>query len=750
MTFASALSESNGFDIKSATLRGLGVSRKLGINYELPTWCELFIYIGAMNKFSQIAYLTAVWLLALTASAVAEEINSRKLPSVSPQFGIQYTTQGAGFESLGSLDALVPVFQTPGNNATFIQGRLFVDNDSQIAGSVLLGHRTYDQKNDHIVGTYIGYDARETGESYFKQLGLGFESLGQWDFRANAYLPLGDVRQQVGSTMNTGAVFSGNNVFAQQKRLLELGLHGFDAEVGTKLARLGSGDLRGYAGAYYFSAGDKEALGWKARLEAKPTNFLAVNLSLQNDALFDTRAILSVGVNFPGSGARKGIKQTGNLARMGNFVDRRTTIAVVEGVESSVSSTPLTNPATGQPWNIVHVTSVGNSNGTFESPYGFDKFSQALADASAKPGSLVYVRADNNTNTLPGFTLPGGISIASSLGLKEINTREIGSVKLPSGGSDISPIIAGDVTLTSNASFNGFTVNGSVLGENISDVNITNNTIQNGEGINLSNATGKVNIANNTIRDNQSNGIAISNDSGSAEIAIADNKITNNLNGAVIDLMGSATASAQITNNMITGVGFGVDVKLVDDSQLTNLGISNNQITGSLEDLSQGIQVSGNDNAKITADITGNTISNTSLAGIGVELKQNSQGKVNIANNNISNIEGNELSDGIDVKLLDFATTTGISISNNTIANTTGRGVSVGNFADNTETNVVISKNNIDTTDAEGVGVQLVNGTTTVIDNLINNAFGEGIFLEGLTGSENVSGNTVTNTRITE
>ncbi|MBE9215293.1 right-handed parallel beta-helix repeat-containing protein [Plectonema cf. radiosum LEGE 06105] len=642
-----------------------------------------------MNNFSKITYLTAVWLLALSASAVAEETNSEKLPSVSPQFGIQYTTEGSGFESLGSLDAFVPVFQTNGKNVTFVQGRLFLDNDSEMGGHVLFGHRIYNPEKDQVVGTYIAYDGRDTEENYFKQLGFGFESLSKVDFRANAYLPLGDSRQQVGNSINTGtAVFSGNSVFAQQLRSFELGLHGIDAEVGTKLARLGSGDLRAYAGGYYFSAGGKEAFGWKTRLEARPTNFVGVNLSLQHDALFDTKAVVSVGVNFPGSGAKRGTKQNQNWARMGSFVERRTTIAVTNDTQLGLSAA-LTNPATGNAWNIIYVADTGNSNGTVESPYGFDKFSQALEDAKGKPGSLIYVRSNINENTLPAFEIPNLTEVASSLTRRTIDTRELGIVGLPFADLDVfSTTIQGDFTLKSNTILNGFTVNGTVLGQNISDVDIINNTIQDGEGINLTNATGKVNITNNTILNSQANAIIISNDSGNAEVAIQDNQINNS---------------------------FG------------------------------GVQVRAFDDAKVNSNITGNTIQDTSLAGIGVEFNQNSQGNVNIADNTISNVVLDELSDGIYVELFDNASADNISINNNTVSDTTGRGISIANFAENIGINLAITGNTVNRSDAEGIGVEGINGTTGVSNNTVKDTLSEGISLQQINGTATISNNTVEN-----
>lgn len=882
-----------------------------------------------MNKFSKVAYLTAVWLLALTASAMAEETKSEQVATVSPRFGIQYTTEGAGFESLGSVDLLIPLFQNPGNNVTFVQGRLFLDSDSKMGGHGLVGHRVYDQKNDRIVGVYVGYDARDTGENYFKQLGIGFETLGKWDFRTNAYIPLGDSRQQVGSAI---PVFTGNSVFAQ--RVLELGLHGVDAEIGTKIANLGSGDVRGYAGAYYFSAAGKEAFGWKARVEARPTSFVGVNLSLQNDALFDTRAVLSVGVSFPGSGTTKGKQQGENWSRMGNFLERRTAIATT----TKVSRTALINPETNQPWNIIYVADNGNSNGTKESPYGFGDFQKAVGDAQRNPGSLIYIRSNSPDSTLPRFTIPTDTEVASTIGRIGIETtdRELSVVPLPFVGQGVQPTIAGGVTLGNNTSLVGFTINGRVRGENVSNVNIINNQIQKAEGIDLFNATGEVNILGNTLNGAGSNSIIINNDSGTADIAIAgnslenstagiqisasgsaevnagilgnavnnalqvgigvefndaskgsvlilgntvsnvqldelsdgiyvgayntaalssvdilfntatntsgrgisvgsypdsnhnsintdvsiignsvdqagvegivvegisgttniignevtkgadvgvsvsntngnvsivnnlisdnqgsainiakesgdaniiaiaDNLLKNNLNGVELDLTGNATAKkVLISGNEITGKGFAVNVNVANNSLLDDLKIQENTITGSLEDISQGIQVGTFNSAQVNTEISNNQIENVTLAGIGVELNQNSKGSVNIANNTISNVQADELSDGIYVDLLENAKTSDINISDNTITKTTGRGVSVGNYTGNSGITLAITGNTVEQTDIEGIAIEGVNGTTNINNNTVKNTSGDGVSLVNTTGSVNLNSNTI-------
>ncbi|RUS95588.1 hypothetical protein DSM106972_089440 [Dulcicalothrix desertica PCC 7102] len=699
-----------------------------------------------MNRFTQLAYLSLLWIVALGASASAQEA-----PTVSPNFEVRYNSEGAGVESNGSVEGFIPLFQTPGQNATFLQGRLFLDDDSQMGGNVLLGYRVYDKKDDRVTGAYVSFDARDTSRSYFKQLGIGFETLGKWDLRINGYLPLGETRNQIGQFYFGDPFFKQNNIVIQQANLFEAALHGIDAEVGTRLTKIGSGDLRGYAGIYYLGNDNKEAFGWKARVEARPTKFLSLGASLQNDSLFDTRAVFSVGLSFPGSGATRGTdNKPSNFARMGEFVQRQAAIPVV-GV-NTVSSVPLTNPATNKAWSFVHVAP-GNSNGTAESPYGYDKIQQAVNDAAAKTDSIVYIRGDEKA-IIPGFTLLSGVQLLTNTPERFINTVEIGNIKLPFSGSRIVPKIGGIVTLSSNTIFSGFDINAAngagVRGTNISNVTITDNRIQGtqGEAILLSQVTGNVDIINNTIGKSTGSALLLTNNSGNANIKVTGNNITDNLNSIGINLGGTATGTAEIAKNTISNFGIGVDVSLNDSANLSKLNITDNSITAPNSNNSlEGIKFRAFDKATATANITGNAISNTTNDGIGVQLNQNTKTQVNITNNKIENVKGSDsytlggaaFADGIDVQLFDSANA-GVSITGNTVNNTTGRGISASNIGDVANLKLDITGNIVSNTEYEGIGIDSFNGSITINKNTVSNGKSDGLYLGNIIGNAEISG----------
>ncbi|MFH7026861.1 MAG: hypothetical protein ACHBN1_15975 [Heteroscytonema crispum UTEX LB 1556] len=83
----------------------------------------------------------------------------------SPRFGGSFTTQGAGYEEpYFSIEGFVPIIQNPGNSLTFLEGRLLWLTDSTMGGNLVLGQRA-GKSGDEILGGYIAYDIRDTGNS---------------------------------------------------------------------------------------------------------------------------------------------------------------------------------------------------------------------------------------------------------------------------------------------------------------------------------------------------------------------------------------------------------------------------------------------------------------------------------------------------------------------------------------------------------------------------------------------------------
>ena len=134
-------------------------------------------------------------------------------------FNLNYN-EGAGFTGFSSFGGFLPVFQTPGQNVTFIDGRVSVDNTGDFGGGLQAGYRAL--LNDSTIwGAYAGLDARSTGDRTFTQVGIGAELLEEnWDLTFNANLPLGNARQVVDTeTQVVNPQFVGNQLAFDEQQI---------------------------------------------------------------------------------------------------------------------------------------------------------------------------------------------------------------------------------------------------------------------------------------------------------------------------------------------------------------------------------------------------------------------------------------------------------------------------------------------------------------------------------------------------
>ena len=570
--------------------------------------------------------------------------------------------------------------------------------DTLASGNITLGHRLYSTRDNRVIGGYIAYEARNTGNNKFNQVGAGFESLGEsWDARANLYIPVNDTRQVTNESISETSsplsvpqfqenfLVQTRNVQRQVNRRLEVAMKGIDIEAGVKLANIGTtGDVRGYAGLYYYNASNNdESFGGRARLEVNPNDALKLGVLLSNDSTFGTNLVFSVGASLPGT-RPVGLKKNSVLARFGESIVRNDNIIIKEQQEASITSlqetTFLTNPATGEPWEFQHVSlGTGTGNGTFENPTGI---AQALNIAQAN--DIVYVQAGTNPG-IPGFTIPNNVQVLSSGVAQQINTVEAGTIQLPFSGTGALPTVTGTVTMGNNTTLSGFAIssgaNPGISASNIGNFAIRNNTITSptAQGILFQNVTGEVGITNNTLQNSGISGLAISNNQGKLDLNLTGNTIRNNgaasINGSGVDieLSNTATGTFNFTNNIIAnntstnGIANGVNVQL--DGANSTFNFSRNTITNNG---GEGINIALEANANGTFNLTDNNLARNALSGLSVLLSNSSQGNFQIANNTITN---NQIH-GVDFSLAD--STSGVfNISSNTITDNQETGVNI-------------------------------------------------------------------------
>jgi hypothetical protein len=705
-----------------------------------------------MKKSAQAVCVGLLLSKALTFPVVAQttdtETGTPRLSSPSqaenlkvlPRIGAGFTTTGAGYqEPYFSLEGFAPIQQTPGSDLTFLEGRLLFLTDSTIGTNLILGKRFYSPSRNRILGGYISYDVRDTNNNLFHQIGAGFERLGDdWDLRVNAYLPVGNTREQTSESLSN-PFFQRNFLVLNRTRQFEAAMGGFDVEAGGRMLRLGDGDLRGYAGVYYLAAeGSDSGFGVRGRLEARPTDTMRLGLSVQHDPIFDTRVVFSLGVNFPGTRPR-GVSKSSVLARLGESVTRTSTITVDEQTKNDTVT--ATNPETGQPWRFRHVNpGRGMGEGTFENPTG------TVQDALnvAQPDDIVYVQAGTNPG-IPAFEIPDGVAVLSVAPPQTIDTVEFSRLRLPLSGSGEYPEVRGTVTMGNDTTLSGFAitdVTGSAIqGTSIRNVTIGDNRITNPseQGINLINVAGTSAIANNTITNSGSEGIFVQASGATQQDLTATNNTISGSGKAGIFVQGAENARAKLTanGNQVSGsTGQGIFAQASGTTQ-QELNISNSSVTntsrGSDGTGGQGVFVQVAENAQQQFTANNNTVSDSAGQGIFVQASGTSQQGVTAKDNTVSNSAGQGI----------FAQASGttrqqLSIDNNTVNSTNrgsdgtgGQGIFV-QAAENTQQQLTANNNTVSNSAGQGIFVQASGGTQnfTAKGNTVTNSTGQGVFVQ--------------------
>lgn len=634
---------------------------------------------------------------------------------ISPRAAVGYSTSGGGYDGFGSFQGFIPLRQTAGKDLLYLVGQLLLDHDANLGGNLLVGYRLYNSGANRIFGGYLAYDNRDTGNNVFSQIGLGLETLGNtWDARINAYVPVGSTRQTVSDRLfDTGfqvssTRFQNNFLLAsgtrQQTRIrdVEAAMAGFDAEAGGRILRFGeSGDLRGYAGLYYISAGDS-SVGVRGRLEVRPIDNLLVGLAVQHDGIFGTNVVASVALSFPNTRPR-GATPNSVLARLGEYpartnaivIDRQREVEITAGV---VTDQALTNPLTGQPYLFQHVV-LGRSggDGTFENPFGLI---QPALDVS-QPGAIVYVQAGTNPG-VPGFTVPDRVQVLSSSQSQSINASLAGQLftqALPlSDSNSVRPLVTGTVRLGSDTVLAGFeitsTTGAGVTFNDVNQVEIRDNLIRNtaDAGI-LGNRVTLATLVRNQIISAQNQGIFVQN-AGTA--TVTDNQIANTI-------AGTTTVANPITGDITIG-----SITIPNPGSIIPLPSGQGIVIGTVTN---------------NATISRNTVTGTATQGI---VLLNATGSATVTENSVANTTG-----------ADF-TATVPTIGAVTV--TTGQGIVVAGVNGNLE----VSRNTIANVRGQGLAVAgVTNGTTTVTTNTIRNAVDQGVVIAGTSGTTTIANNQI-------
>ncbi|MEQ9666793.1 right-handed parallel beta-helix repeat-containing protein [Coleofasciculus sp. G2-EDA-02] len=692
--------------------------------------------------------LISVFLLSISSPPILAqtEVSETATPlKFTPRLGIGHTSSGGGFDGFTRLEGFVPLLQSPGENLTFLEGRLFLDNDdANFGGNLTLGYRTYNANLHRIWGGYMSYDNRHTGHNTFNQLGLGIESLGDvWDFRVNGYLPIGDRRQGIGDVGVRDSFFRRNFLILEQGQDKEAAMGGFDAEVGAKVAQIGTdGDLRGYGGLYWYDAqGSSEIWGWRVRLEARPSDNFNLGLSLQNDDLFGTNLVFTVGAIFPGR-RPQGLRDEDDqfVARLAESVQR--TNAIVIDHQDDFQDVPATNPETDEPYVFQHV-SLGEmgGDGTFENPFG--TVENGLAQTMSDGNDIVYVQPGTNPG-IPPFTIPDRVQVLSTGPIQQLDTVEAGMVQLPLSGAGVLPTItpgaAASVIVGNQTTLSGFFIPNAgtfgIEGIGIDTVTIRENAIANSTqyGIVLFETTGNVTVTDNSIDRTggfENSGFFILNTAGSVDLNLVRNQIVNTTgDGMSIVLFNPEDSTVTLSENILAGNQFsGIGFRLANAVNV-NFNINDNTIQNN-DSAGLVAEIFSNSNSSVI--IIDNEIYDNQFDGISMALIDNSEGIVTITNNEI---RGNQIN-GIIMGLFEDSQET-VTIVDNTLSENQFNGINVF-LRDNSQGTVNIKNNTLLNNQLDGIIIRFRDdsrGMATVAENTVARNQRRGITVESTTTAE--------------
>ncbi|MEM8611148.1 MAG: right-handed parallel beta-helix repeat-containing protein [Cyanobacteria bacterium P01_H01_bin.105] len=724
---------------------------------------------GSVDEIAQTQTDQAQTAQSSTPETIPTETGAATL-RLQPFFNLNYN-EGAGFTGFSSVGGFLPLFQIPGKNVTFIDGRVSVDNTGDFGGGLQAGYRAL--LNDSTIwGAYAGLDARSTGDHTFTQVGIGTELLGDnWDLTFNANLPLDNARQVVDTeTQVVNPQFVGNQLAFDEQQIdqVQAAVTTVSLDGGLELFDFGErSSLWGRGGVYYLGGeASQTSLGIRASLDYRVQNNLRIGLGIQNDGVFGTNAVFSVSALLGAPARRPSDTEENSQARLwaraAEPIARTNTVLVEERTDVSIleASIVAINPDTNQAFVFHHVdptTGVAAAIGTFEAP--LDTIANATNIATANADNIIYVQAGDAGGA---FTLPDGVEVRS-VGPTQLLNTQFGEVILPGSGSGNLPTVSGTATIGNNTLVSGLAIDpagADGIVANGEGIAIEDNTITNANiGINLPDIDGTVAVVRNQISNTIDDGIFFGdiNETDNATVTVANNTL-NTIGAAGIEfdlILEDATANITVANNQITDAQ--LDSIFFDDIEgnaVATITVSDNVIDAENVDPliagGDGIEVDNiENNANATITIANNQISNVAFEGIEFgDIENDAIATITVENNQITSNET-----GIEFDSIENRANATITVTGNTIDVANEEGILFDDIENDTVSNITIAENNILGAATEGIEFDVIednaNATITVTNNQISDVGEEGIFFndiqENTTATITVTGNSITN-----
>ncbi|MBN8197035.1 inverse autotransporter beta domain-containing protein [Thalassospira povalilytica] len=314
--------------------------------------------------------------------------------------------------NLGETDLFIPLWQDD-DTLTFTSIRARMDDNNSHEGNFGLGIRQMLDTGWNI-GGYGYFDRRHSPYgNKFNQLTFGAEALSlDWDFRANAYLPVGTT-QYMEDSLSTVDV-SGTTLMYRQGE--ERALRGFDGEIGWRVPLFeddAGQQLRAYAGGYRFTENNVDTVqGPRGRLDLTfdEVPFLwegsrfSLGAEIQHDSPRGTQGFASFRLRIPlqGFGGAPKPRLTAMGRRMTDPIIRDIDVISQAGQFSEASE--ITQTADGETITLL------NSNSTSAAD-----FATAIANAGTNSTVILsgaYTSINSMTTVQDGQTIIGGGALA--------------------------------------------------------------------------------------------------------------------------------------------------------------------------------------------------------------------------------------------------------------------------------------------------------------------------------------------------
>ncbi|MCA8997924.1 MAG: inverse autotransporter beta domain-containing protein, partial [Planctomycetaceae bacterium] len=526
-----------------------------------------------------------------------------------------------------SSGAFIPVQILGPDNLFLLDGQVWVDDTSSFGGDIGTGYRQLLPGWRVMAGVngFVTWDHSQQ-EYEYGQVSLGGELLTDYlGLTSRVYVPFNDDLNDIGNPILTNdAMLRGDSLVLRNLQLVEQQMGGADIELGSPIPGLEF--ISAYVGGYFFDADEGQNVdGAYGRLSMDLTT-AQFDLTISDDDTFGTTVNFGAEFRF-GQGPLFCFKpRKRNLdIMMNDRVRRRSRIMTQQFLDERTEL--AINPATGQPFEFVHVdnTAGPGGDGSFE-----DRFNNlGLANGSAADIILVYRGTTSRTNLLPagdGLVLSNNqivIGEGTDFPLRVANRRD--PVTLEGfTGTGTNPFVTSNpgtdiITLADNNQIAGLNLIAPAGGNMIGGTGVRNFTV--------SDINSDILAAEST---GAGGGIFLTNAYGSGRITgfnyRADNVATAT-GGIVIRNTNAPTLSLSVADStFIEGGQFGVDLSATNSdisATISNVMASQNG-TGARFQARNGAEVSVS---------TGSSTFNDSVTGPGILVNSNSGGMVALTGN---------------------------------------------------------------------------------------------------------------------